>query len=128
MIPEDLKYMESHEWIKAETDGTVKIGITFYAQEQLGDVVFIQQPETGSQVKQGDPCATIESVKSASDIHAPVSGVVSATNQELATRPELVNRDPYGAWMFRIKPSAPGEFGALLDASAYRTLAESEKR
>lgn len=126
MIPENLKYTKSHEWVKAEADGTVTIGITFHAQEQLGDVVFIQHPEMGRKVKQGEACAAIESVKAASDIHAPVSGEISATNPELADTPELVNRDPYEAWMFRIKPGDPGELSALLDAAAYRKFAESE--
>jgi glycine cleavage system H protein len=103
----------------------VEVGITFHAQEQLGDVVFIQPPEPGSLVKQGNACAVIESVKSASDIHAPVSGVVFATNQELAARPELVNSDPYGAWMFRIKAGNPDELGALLDAAGYRKFVGS---
>lgn len=126
MIPENLRYMKSHEWMRAEADGTVTVGITFHAQEQLGDVVFIQYPEVGLKVKQGDACAVIESVKAASDIHAPMSGDIFATNQELADKPELVNRDPYGAWMFRIKPGVPGESDGLLDSTAYRKFAESE--
>ena len=126
MIPDNLKYTKSHEWAKAEADGTVTVGITFHAQDQLGDVVFVQHPEAGRKVKQGEACAAIESVKAASDIHAPVSGDIIATNQELADKPELVNRDPYGAWMFRIKPSVPSELGTLLDSAAYRKSAESE--
>lgn len=125
MIPENLKYMESHEWVKIAADGTVEVGVTFYAQEQLGDVVFVQPPEPGCPVRRGEACAVIESVKSASDIHAPVSGIVSSTNPELAARPELVNQDPYTAWMFRIKPGNPDELGALLDAASYRKLVES---
>ena len=126
MIPENLRYMKSHEWMRSEADGTVTVGITFHAQEQLGDVVFIQYPEVGRKVKQGDACAAIESVKAASDIHAPVAGDIFATNQELVDKPELVNRDPYGAWMFRIKPAVPGESDGLLDAATYRKFAESE--
>ena len=126
MIPENLKYMKSHEWMRAEADGTVTVGITFRAQEQLGDVVFIQYPEVGRKVKQGDACAVIESVKAASDIHAPVSGDIFATNQELVDKPALVNQDPYGAWMFRIKPCVPGESNGLLDSTDYRKFSESE--
>lgn len=128
MTPENLKYTKSHEWVQAEADGTVTIGVTFHAQEQLGDVVFIQHPDVGRKVKKGEACSVIESVKAASDIHAPMSGEIVAANQELADKPERVNRDPYAAWIFRIKPADPAEFGALLDAAAYRELAESEKR
>ena len=125
--PDNLKYTRSHEWVKSEADGTVTVGITFHAQEQLGDVVFIQNPEVGRKVKQGEECAIIESVKAAADIYAPVSGEVVASNQEVADSPERVNRDPYAAWLFRVRPSSPGEFAALLDAAAYAKLAESEK-
>ena len=125
--PDNLKYTRSHEWVKSEADGTVTVGITFHAQEQLGDVVFIQNPEVGRKVKQGEECAIIESVKAAADIYAPVSGEVVAANQEVADSPERVNRDPYAAWLFRVRPSSPGEFAALLDAAAYAKLAESEK-
>lgn len=126
--PENLKYTRTHEWVRSEADGTVTIGITFHAQEQLGDVVFIQNPEPGRKVRQGEECAVIESVKAAADIYAPVSGEVIAVNREVAESPERVNQDPYGAWMFRIKPGNPAELGALIDAAAYRKLAESEKR
>lgn len=126
MIPDNLKYTKSHEWLKAEADGTVTVGITFHAQEQLGDVVFIQHPDVGRKVKQGEACAAIESVKAASDIHAPVSGDIFAINQELADKPELVNRDPYEAWIFRIKSGIPGELDTLLDAAGYQKFAESE--
>lgn len=126
--PDNLKYTPSHEWVKTEADGTVTVGITFHAQEQLGDIVFIQNPEVGRKVKQREECAVIESVKAAADIYAPVSGEVVAANPEVADSPERVNRDPYAAWMFRIRPSSPGELEGLLDAAAYRKLAESEKR
>jgi glycine cleavage system H protein len=125
--PDNLKYTRSHEWVKSEADGTVTVGITFHAQEQLGDLVFIQNPEVGRKVKQGEECAIIESVKAAADIYAPVSGEVVASNQEVADSPERVNRDPYAAWLFRVRPSNPGEFAGLLDAAAYTKLAESEK-
>ena len=126
--PGNLKYTRSHEWVKTEADGTVTVGITFHAQEQLGDVVFIQNPEVGRKVRQGEECAVIESVKAAADIYAPVSGEVIAVNQEVADTPERVNRDPYAAWLFRVRPSSPAELEGLLDAAAYAKLAESEKR
>jgi glycine cleavage system H protein len=125
--PDNLKYSRSHEWVKSEADGTVTVGITFHAQEQLGDVVFIQNPEVGRKVKQGEECAVIESVKAAADIYAPVSGEVVAANQEVADSPERVNRDPYAAWLFRVRPSSPGELAGLLDAAAYAKHAESEE-
>ncbi len=126
--PDDLKYTKSHEWVRQEADGTVTVGITFHAQEQLGDVVFIQNPEVGRRVRQGEECAVIESVKAAADIYAPVSGEVIAASQEVVDKPERVNQDPYAAWLFRIKPGDRSELGGLLDAAAYRELAESEKR
>lgn len=125
--PDNLKYTRSHEWVKSEADGTVTVGITFHAQEQLGDIVFIQNPEVGRKVKQGEECAVIESVKAAADIYAPVSGEVIAANQEVADSPERVNRDPYAAWLFRVRLSSPAELQGLLDAAAYAKLAESEK-
>ncbi len=125
--PANLKYTRSHEWVRTEADGTVTVGITFHAQEQLGDIVFIQNPEVGQKVKQGEECAVIESVKAAADIYAPVSGEVIAASQEVADSPERVNRDPYAAWLFRVRPSSPAELEGLLDAAAYAKLAESEK-
>lgn len=125
--PDNLRYTRSHEWVKTEADGAVTVGITFHAQEQLGDVVFIQNPEVGRKVKQGEECAVIESVKAAADIYAPVTGEVIAANQEVVDSPERVNRDPYAAWLFRVRPSSPAELDGLLDAAAYAKLAESEK-
>lgn len=125
--PDNLRYTRSHEWVKTEADGAVTVGITFHAQEQLGDVVFIQNPEVGRKVKQGEECAVIESVKAAADIYAPVTGEVIAANQEVVDSPERVNRDPYAAWLFRVRPSSPAELKGLLDAAAYAKLAESEK-
>jgi glycine cleavage system H protein len=124
---ENLKYTATHEWVKTEADGTLTVGITFHAQDMLGDVVFIQNPEVGRALKQGEECGAIESVKAAADIYAPVSGEIVAANQEVADKPEKVNQDPYAAWMFRIKPSHPGELGALLDAAAYQKIAEADK-
>jgi len=125
--PKDLKYTKSHEWVRIETDGTVTVGITFHAQEQLGDVVFVQNPELGRKLKQGEECAVIESVKAAADLYAPVSGEVIAVNQQVSDTPESVNKDPYAAWMFRLKPSAPAELGKLLDAAGYEKVAAEDK-
>lgn len=125
--PENLKYTNSHEWARQEGDGTVTVGITFHAQEMLGDVVFVQPPEVGRKLKQGEECGVIESVKAAADIYAPLAGQVVAANTELADAPEKVNQDPYGAWMFRIKPDDPAKLATLLDAAAYRKIAEAEK-
>ncbi len=120
--PENLKYAGTHEWARLEADGTVTVGITFHAQEQLGDVVFVQPPAAGRKVKQGEACAVIESVKTASDIHAPVSGEVIAANSEVADKPERINQDPYAAWLFRIRPDKPAGLDALLDAKAYQKI------
>ena len=128
MTPENLKYTRSHEWLKTEADGTLTVGVTFHAQERLGDVVFIRNPDVGRRLKQGEECGVIESVKAAADIYAPVSGEVIAANREVADQPERVNREPYAAWMFRIKPSNSAELAGLLDAAAYRKIAEAEQR
>ena len=125
--PDNLKYTESHEWVKQEGDGTVTIGVTFHAQEMLGDVVFIENPAVGRKVKQGEECGVIESVKAAADLYAPLSGEVVAANGELADAPEKVNQDPYAAWIFRIKPDNPAELAGLLDAAAYQKIADAEK-
>jgi glycine cleavage system H protein len=126
--PDDLKYTSSHEWVRLEADGTATVGITFHAQEMLGDVVFVENPAVGRKVAKGEECGVIESVKAAADIYAPVSGEIVAANGELADAPERINQDPYAAWMFRVKPSTPGEVGELLDAAAYQKLADAEKR
>ena len=125
--PSDLRYTSTHEWIRQESDGTVTIGITDHAQQQLGDVVFVEPPAPGRQVKKGEECAVVESVKAAADIYAPVSGEVVAANTELADAPEKVNQDPYAAWMFRIRPSDAGELAGLLDAAAYEKVAAEDK-
>ncbi|AJP47810.1 hypothetical protein PG1C_03690 [Rugosibacter aromaticivorans] len=122
-IPTHLKYAASHEWSKAESDGTITVGITDHAQEALGDIVFLELPVIGRVLKVGEECAVVESVKAASDIYAPVSGEVIAINQAVADVPESVNSSPYDNWLFRIKPSNPTEMAAqlsaLLDADAY---------
>ncbi len=121
MYPADLKYTKDHEWVRAG-DGAAVIGITNYAQAQLGDVVFVELPAVGRTVKQGEVFGTIESVKAVSELYAPVSGEVVAVNDALSTSPESVNKDPHGAWIIKIKPSDAGELGALLDATAYGAL------
>ncbi len=125
-VPAHLKYAKSHEWIKQEADGSLTIGISDHAQEALGDIVFLELPEAGRIVKSGEECAVVESVKAASDIYAPVSGEIIAANSAVIETPESVNQDAYAAWLFKIKPSNPAEYAALLDAAAYTKVAESE--
>ncbi|MFZ5457550.1 MAG: glycine cleavage system protein GcvH [Pseudomonadota bacterium] len=117
--PDNLRYTDTHEWVRVEQDGTVTVGITDHAQDALGDVVFLQLPDAGRTVARTEAIAVIESVKSASDIHAPVSGTVTAVNAPVADQPESVNQDPYGAWMFVIKPDNAAELDELLSADAY---------
>jgi len=117
--PQNLKYTESHEWIKAESDGTWTIGITDHAQEALGDIVFLELPEAGKKYAEGEKCAVVESVKAASDIYMPAAGEVIAVNDDLQNSPEKVNADAYGAWMLRIKPDNAANLGKLMDAAAY---------
>ena len=125
-VPANLKYAKTHEWARRDADGTVAVGITDHAQEALGDIVFLELPETGRTLKAGEECAVVESVKAASDIYAPISGAVVARNDAAADAPESVNQDAYAAWLFKIKPDNPAELDALLDAAAYARLAESE--
>ena len=124
--PENLKYHASHTWLKVEADGACTVGITHHAQEQLGDVVYVDAPVVGCTVTQGEACGVIESVKTAADVHAPASGVVIEINPALADAPEAVNTDPYGAWLFRIKLGDPAELASLLDAAAYGKVAEEQ--
>jgi glycine cleavage system H protein len=118
-IPADLKYTATHQWVRMEDDGTATVGITDHAQEQLGDVVFVQHPEVGRKVKRGENCAVLESVKAASDIPAPLSGEIIDVNAAAAAAPEKLNQDPYAAWLFRVRIGDPSEIGTLLDAAAY---------
>jgi len=125
-IPNDLKYLDSHEWARVESDGTVTVGISDHAQGALGDLVFVEVPEVGRALKKGGAAAVVESVKAASDVYSPVSGEVIANNSDaLSATPELVNSDPYGqGWLFKVKPSNSGELGSLLDAQAYEKVVE----
>jgi glycine cleavage system H protein len=118
-IPSDLKYTESHEWVRAEADGTVTVGITEYAQDALGDIVFVELPKAGASFTAGDDAAVVESVKAASDIYAPLSGQVVAVNQAVADAPESINADAYSAWLFKLKPNDPAAINGLMDATAY---------
>ncbi len=121
MYPSDLKYTSEHEWVRLDS-GTATVGITDYAQKQLGDVVFVELPGVGSEVKQGEVFGTIESVKAVSELFAPVSGHVAEVNADLTNHPEAINSKPHEAWMIKITLSNEGETGALLDADAYNKL------
>ncbi|MBW8077700.1 MAG: glycine cleavage system protein GcvH [Gallionella sp.] len=124
--PSNLKYTASHEWVKTETDGTITIGITQHAQELLGDMVFVEAPAVGRKLKAEEECAVVESVKAAADVYAPVSGEVVAANSALDSSPETINSDPYGAWIFKMKPDSATDVSALLDATAYQAHVDSE--
>jgi glycine cleavage system H protein len=124
-IPPNLKYLESHEWARAEADGTVTVGISDHAQGALGDLVFVEVPDVGRTLTKGGAAAVVESVKAASDVYSPISGEVVAINDALSASPELVNQDPYGqGWLFKVKPSNSTEMSQLLDASAYGKVVE----
>jgi glycine cleavage system H protein len=127
VYPEDLKYTQEHEWVKAEDDAPARVGITDYAQDQLGDIVYVQLPEVGSTVRAGDPCGELESTKSVSDLYAPVNGTVVAINESLADQPDLVNTDPYGeGWLLDIEVEDPDEIEALMDAETYEGQLEQQ--
>lgn len=116
-VPANLKYTESHEWVRTEADGTLTIGITDFAQDALGDLVFVELPEVGRTLAKGEACAVVESVKAASDVYAPVAGTVTAVNDALKDKPEAINADAFAAWMWKLKPA--GDVAGLLDAAAY---------
>jgi glycine cleavage system H protein len=122
----NLKYTSSHEWIRTEADGTISIGITQHAQELLGDMVFVEAPAVGRKLKAREECAVVESVKAASDVYSPVSGIVTAVNSQLDSTPEKINDDPYAAWIFRMKPDQASDVTTLLDAAAYQAIVDSE--
>ncbi len=121
-VPANLKYADSHEWMRTEADGTVTVGITDHAQAALGDLVFIELPAVGRTLKAGEACAVVESVKAASDVYAPLAGEVVAVNADVTGAPESVNQDAYAAWLFRVKPADAGALAAMLDAAAYTKL------
>jgi glycine cleavage system H protein len=121
-IPSDLKYTKSHEWVRAD-GATATVGITDHAQQELTDIVFVELPEAGRQVKSGEACAVVESVKTASDIYAPVSGQVLETNKTVVDEPARANSEPYGnGWFFKIKLSNPAELNSLMSAEQYKTM------
>lgn len=128
MYPQDCRYTKDHEWIQVE-GGRGRVGITDYAQKQLGDVVFLELPEVGRALKAGEQFGTVESVKAVSELYSPVGGEVVEVNTALAARPEKINKDPHGeAWMIVLKVAEPSEVGALLDAAAYEALVASEAK
>jgi glycine cleavage system H protein len=124
--PSNLKYTESHEWVRVEADGTVTVGITDHAQELLGDMVFVETPAVGRKLKAKEECAVVESVKAAADVYAPVSGEVTEVNADLDSAPEGINEDAYAAWMFKMKPDNMADVSALMDADAYQLHADSD--
>jgi len=126
-FPTELKYANSHEWARVESDGTVIVGITDHAQDALGDIVFIELPESGAEVEVGAEIAVVESVKAASDIYSPVSGEIIEVNSALEDEPELVNSSPYeDGWLFSVKINSSEDFSSLLDAEGYQALVEGE--
>lgn len=125
LVPADLKYTASHEWLRLEADGTVTVGITDHAQEALGDLVYIELPEVGAHFAADKELAVVESVKAAADVYAPLSGTVTAVNQDAADAPESVNRDAYATWLFKMKPDNAADFAGLLEPAAYQASADA---
>lgn len=126
-MPGDLKYSKSHEWLRANDDGSVTIGITDHAQEQLGDMVYVEVPENGRELELEEACAVVESVKAASDVYAPLAGTVVEGNEALADTPEAVNNDAYGeGWLLKMTPADADALSGLMDASEYQAFVESE--
>ena len=127
-VPNELSYTKSHEWVRVDEDGIATIGITDHAQEMLGDLVFVELPEAGTELGVGSECAVVESVKAASDVYSPVSGEVVEVNEVLADAPETINQDAYEeGWIFRVRLSNPTEVDGLMDADSYAELCESEE-
>ena len=125
--PADLRYSRNHEWARGNDDGSVTIGITDHAQDQLGDLVYVEVPEQGQEVEADEACAVVESVKAASDVYAPIAGTVIEANEALADKPEVVNQDSYGeGWLMRLKPASHDALDGLMDADAYREFVESQ--
>ncbi|MBK8459487.1 MAG: glycine cleavage system protein GcvH [Micropruina sp.] len=123
MFPEDLKYTDKHEWVRLGNGDTVRVGITSYAADALGDVVYVSLPQVGEEVAQDDACAEVESTKSVSDVYSPASGVITSVNELLNSAPETINADPYGdGWLFELELSDPTELDDALEADAYESL------
>ena len=126
-IPVELKYSKTHEWARMNDDGSVTVGISDSAQDQLGDMVFIEVPEVGQSVDAGEACAVVESVKAASDVYSPVAGEILEVNESLADSPETVNQDAYGeGWLFRVQPGSAGGLDSMMDSDSYAGFLESE--
>ncbi len=126
-VPVELKYAKTHEWTRVNDDGSVTVGISDSAQDQLGDMVFIELPEVGQTVTAEEACAVVESVKAASDVYAPIGGEIVEVNEALVDSPEAVNQDAFGeGWLFRLRPADIGEMAALMDGDAYETFLASE--
>lgn len=126
-VPQQLKYTEDHEWVRSEADGSVVIGVTDHAQHQLGELVYVELPDAGRAVARGDAMAVVESTKAASDVYAPLAGVVVQGNPILASQPELVNTDPYGeGWLVRLRPADAADLATLLDSTGYTKLLAAE--
>jgi glycine cleavage system H protein len=123
-VPTDLKYTDSHEWVRAEADGTVTIGITDHAQAALGDLVFIELPAVGRTLAAGEACGVVESVKAASDVYAPLAGEVTGANDAVRDAPEQINADAYANWLWKMRPADAGAIDGLMDAAAYTKTAE----
>lgn len=126
-VPTELRYTSSHEWVRLEDDGTVTVGVTDHAQAALGDLVFIETPEVGTEYAAEDPCCVVESVKAASDMYMPINGEIVETNEKLADEPEMVNSSPYDdGWIFKVKPSDEDDIGQLMDSATYEAEIEDE--
>jgi len=126
-LPGDLKYSKSHEWVRVNDDGTVTVGITDHAQDQLGDMVYVEVPEQGRELEAEEACAVVESVKAASDVYTPLAGTVIEANETLADSPEAVNQDAYGAgWLMKLKPASSDALNDLMDPDAYQEFIDSE--
>lgn len=123
-VPGNLKYTKSHEWVRAEADGSVTVGITEHAQDLLGDLVFIELPDVGKTLAAEQEAAVVESVKAAADVYAPLAGTITEVNGDVVRSPELINQDAYAAWLFKMKPANAGDIDALLDAAAYTAVAQ----
>lgn len=126
--PDNLKYSKTHEWARLEDDGSVAVGITEHAQELLGDMVFIELPAQGRKLEAGAECAVVESVKAAADVYAPVAGEVLSVNRELEGAPEKINQDPYGSWLFKLRPDNAADLDAMLSAGQYQEMVDTEER
>ncbi len=127
ILPDELAYSQEHEWAKKENE-VIRVGITDFAQDQLGDIVFVELPEEGAEFDQGQEFGTLESVKAVSEVYLPVSGTIKAVNSELEEKPELVNQDPYGqGWLVEVSPNDPGQLDALMDKNGYYEMLKGEK-